>query len=256
MYTDVAFGEEDVGLVKADLGIVVKTMDGTVVDHTGWTITESQRGAYGVTIPLMVMSGSIYLYRLTDPTVYYDGFIHDDTDMITVITALNTMLEIDGATYRYTANALEMAPSSIVSGLVQSIYDYITGKVAKGTVIAPLAEATAGKPLTIFQYTSYEAPGEIQIHLGADFALWLDGSYEVWFSASLRSGQPVPNLDAPCTIYDQAKGIVKLALAVTDTDLAPGTYRWQVSLRTVDGVKVHVSAEGRLEIKPLLRKPV
>lgn len=253
MKTPVAFGETDIGLTSANFNISVKTMAGVVVDTTGWSMTESQRGSYEVDVPLCMVPGTIYMVHNGDPTIFYDGFI--DADTTEMANMLNAMIEVDGASYRYTANALEQGPNAIESGLIQSIYDYITGKVAKGTVIAPLAEATAGKPMTIFQHTSYETPAEIQIHLGADFAPWLDGTYDVWYSASVRSGQLVPSLDAICTIFDQAKGIVKLALTVDQTDLDPGTYRWQIQLRTPDGVKVHVSAEGRLEIKPTLRKP-
>jgi hypothetical protein len=252
MKTDAAFSATDLGLTVADLDISVKTKAGVIVDTSGWSMTESQRGVYEVDVPLMVVPGTIYLVKKTDPTVFYDGFMDYGAS---VIDALNTMLEIDGATYRYTANALEQGPNTIISGLTQAIYDYITGKIAKGTIIAPLAEATAGKPLNIFQYTSYETPGEILINVGADFAPWLDGTYDPWFTASSFSNQPVPDMDAICTIYNQAAGQLKLALTVAQTSIDPGTYKWQIQLRTPDGVKVHVTAEGRLEMKPTLRKP-
>jgi hypothetical protein len=256
MRTEAAFGRNDTGLVAFDMNISVKTMAGADVDTTGWSMVHSQRGVYDVNVPLCTVPGTIYISHKIDPNIFYDGFINDDGIQKSVIEALNSMLELDGATYRYTANALEMAPNAVISGLTQAIYDFITGKVAKGTIVTPLAEATVGKTLVIYQNTSYQAPGEIQITLGADFAPWLDGAYNVTFAASSHSTQMDPDILAPCTIFDQAKGIVKLALSVEDTNVDPGIYRWQVILALPDESQIHMTAEGRLEIKSLLKRPL
>jgi len=256
MRTDAAFGYSNTGLTVMDVDITVKTMTGVAVDTTGWTMTHSQRGVYEVVVPLCTVPSTIYLVHKLDPFIFYDGFINDDGVQKSVIDALNTMLELDGATYRYTANALEMAPNAVISGLTQSIYDYITGKVAKGTIISPLVEVTVGKSMVLYQNTSYQSPGEIIITLGADFAPWLDGAYNVRYVASSHSTQEAPDIDVPCTIFDQAKGIVKLALSVEDTNVDAGIYRWQVILALPDDSQIHMTSEGRLEIKSLLKRPV
>jgi len=199
METTVSFGEDDLGLVKEDMTLEVKTMDGTVVDTTGWTMTESQRGTYKVVVPGAVVESSLYIYETIDPTVFYDGLLSPEGEV--------TSAEVD---------ALTLAIGSLV-----------TVTYTGGTISIPY-NVSPGDGMVFFNRTDYDS---IIFNVGTQWMSYLSAPDTVaWYT--IKTGA-IPNrviLDAQAVISDPTNGVITLNLSNTQTSIKEGTYFWQLRL--------------------------
>jgi len=221
METTVTFGEDDIGLVKSNMTLVVKTMTGAVVDTTGWTMTESQRGTYRIDVPGATVDSSLYIYKTLDPTVFYDGLMSPDDS----------------------------------SDLLQDTLDRLLELKVDGTLSAA-TPPTNSDDLTLYQFNDYL----FELTLDIRWSAYLDGSYLVYFTIAPSASSLVYLAESVCTILDQAQATIQVPLTVTQMNIPVGSYIWQIQLRkenanpllAPDSIKV--VAFGKNHIRPTLKK--
>lgn len=144
-----------------------------------------------------------------------------------------------------------------ILGTFGPAFSNLVSQHGAGTVLVP-NPIPQGDPLNLYRRASYEG---IQFTLGPEWSPYLDGNYDVYFSAKQYVTDPDSKMlwDVACSIVDQSSGTVSanLTRAQTDHGVREGWWQIRISEKVVAPAKPQVvkpAMEGDLRINPMVKK--
>jgi len=196
-----------------------------------------------------------------------DAIKSDSAAIKTSTDHLTTAMELDGAVYRFTTNALEQGPSSggldlwlssSSSYTVPGTMGAIVAGIPSGVYIIP-SQVSAG---VIPGYITYIDSELVTIYRGdtIDFAFnlgtgWNLTNKKVYFIA--KSSKSALNSTAivnrECSIVDAVNGLTAITLTSAETATG-GTYYAEIEVRNTDDTAPKTARQFKLKVDPDVRQ--